>query len=184
MITFTDGVPPTEEAEQDIINRIQDTYTGTDNAGKMLVNFVNAPERTPQVDTLGGDNLGDQFIQLEQSILNQILAGHRVTSPLLVGIRGENQGLGSNSNEILEAFKVFENTVIHPIQECIITPLNKIIQYTRGYDGMKLEPTTNSPIDFTFTEATLLQILTKDELRQMIGYEPHDIEQKNELENE
>lgn len=183
MITFTDG-RPSEEEEQTLVNQITDTYSGTDNAGKLLINFVDSQDKTPVVETLGGDNLGDEFIQLEQSVLNQILAGHRVTSPLLVGIRGENQGLGSNSNEILEAFKVFVNTVIRPIQDTIIKSLNNVIKYTRGYQDMLFEPTTNTPIDFTFTESILTQICTKNELREMINLEPLEEEQKKELENE
>jgi hypothetical protein len=41
-----------------------------------------------------------------------------------------------------------------------------------NYDGSKYEPTTISPVTFTFSEATLAQILTTDEMRQMVGYEP------------
>ena len=173
MITFTDGMPSTEEA-QNLQQQIEDTFTGSDNAGKMLLNFVNSPDKAPQVDTLGGDNLGDQFIQLESSVLNQILSGHRVTSPLLIGIRSDNNGLGSNSEEILEAFQIFANTVIKPIQQDVVKILNDLIKYTKGYAGAILEPTLNTPINFTFSEATLTQILTKDELRKMIDYKPLD----------
>lgn len=183
MITFTNG-EPSEEERQATLNKITDTYSGTDNAGRILLNFAASPERVPVIDTLGGDNLGDEFIQLEASVQNQILSGHRVTSPLLIGLRTDNNGLGSNSDEILEAFTLFTNTVIKPIQEPVVKRLNDIIKYTKGYNGMILEATINTPIEFTYSEATLTQIMTKDELRERIGLEPLEEEQKNELENE
>lgn len=180
MITFTDGVPSDEE-EQELVERVQETYTGTDNAGRTLINFVDSPERVPVVETLGGDNLGDEFIQLENSTINKILAGHQVTSPLLVGLRGEN-GLGNNANEILEAFNLFISTVIKPIQDVILKEINGLLEYTRGYDGMELEGTVNSPVDFVLSEPSLLKILTKDELRELIGKLPLTEEQRKELE--
>ena len=170
MLTFTDGTP-TEEEAQNLQSQIEDTFTGSDNAGKILLNFVNSSDKTPQVDALGADNLGEQFIQLEKSVLNQILSSHRVTSPLLVGIRGESSGLGSNSEEILEAFNLFYNTVIKQYQEPVVRKLNELIKFTKGYQNAVLEPTHTGPVDFTFSEATLLQILTRDELREKIGYE-------------
>lgn len=180
MITFVDGVP-SEEEERAIKRQIENVYTGSDNAGRFVLSFVNSPEKAPQINTLGGDNLDEEFIQLESSVLNQILAGHKVTSPLLVGLRTDNNGLGSNANEILESFRVFVNTVIKPIQEEVVNKLNMLIRYTKGYVRGELEPTVNTPIEFTYSEATLTQILTKNELRERIGMLPLE---KNDTENE
>lgn len=171
LITFTEG-EPTEEEEKAIMSQIENLYTGSDNSGKFMLSFVNDPEHAPKVETLGADNLGDQFIQLEDSVLQQILSGHRVTSPLLVGIRSGNNGLGSNTDELYASYTLFYNTVIKPIQDRVLGVLNNILKYTHKYNGGLLKPTSNSPIDFTFSEATLLQIMTKDELRARIGLPP------------
>lgn len=180
MITFMDGVP-SEDEERTIKRQLEDLYTGSDNAGKFILNFVNSNDKVPQIQTLGGDDLGDQFIQLENSVLNQILAGHKVTSPLLVGLRTDNSGgLGSNANEILEAFHVFTNTVIKPIQDEVVTEFNKIIKYTKGYEGLMFQPTLNTPVEFTYSENVLTQICTKNELRERIGLAP--LEEINEVE--
>lgn len=180
MITFTDGIPSDEE-ERMIKRQIEDVYTGSDNAGKFVLSFVSSPDKVPNIETLGGDDLGDQFIQLESSVLNQILAGHKVTSPLLVGLRTDNNGLGSNSEEILEAFHVFTNTVIKPLQEVVVKAFNELIKYTKGYNGLVLEPTINTPVEFTYSESVLTQICTVNELRERIGLTPIE---KNSIENE
>ena len=103
--------------------------------------------------------------------MQNVLSAHRVVSPLLVGIRTENNGLGSNANEIENAFEMWSNVVIKPYQSKVSKALNLLAMFTPNYDGWKYEPTTISPITFTFSEATLTQILTKNELRDKIGYE-------------
>lgn len=171
MITFTEGTP-TDEEEKAIMEQIENLYTGSDNSGKFMLSFVNSPENAPKVDTLGADNLGDQFIQLEASVLQQILSGHRVTSPLLVGIRTENNGLGSNTDEIYTAYTLFYNTVIKPIQDKVIGVLNDLLKYTHKYNGGVLKATSNTPVEFTWSENILMQIMTKDEMRARIGLPP------------
>lgn len=171
MITFTDG-EPSEEEEAVIKRQLTDLYTGSDNGGKFMLAFVNDPEHAPKVDTIGGDDLDEQFMQLEDSVLQQILSGHRVTSPLLVGIRSEGGGLGSNTDEIYTAYTLFYNTVIKPIQDKVLGVLNEMLRYAHKWNGGLLKPTSNNPIDFTFSESTLLQIMTKDELRARIGLPP------------
>lgn len=171
MITFTEG-EPTEEEEKAIMAQIENLYTGSDNSGKFMLSFVNDPEHAPKVDTLGADNLGDQFIQLEDSVLQQILSGHRVTSPLLVGIRSGNNGLGSNTDELYTAYTLFYNTVIKPIQDKVLGVLNTILKYTHKYNGGQLKATSNTPVEFTWSENILSQIMTKDEMRARIGLPP------------
>ena len=105
--------------------------------------------------------------------MENVLAGHRCISPLLVGIRTESNGLGNNANEIETAFELWNNSVIKPYQDKVVKALNTLLMCLPNYDGsFKVESTTISPITFTFSEATLTQILTTDELRQKIGYEP------------
>ena len=53
---------------------------------------------------------------------------HRVTSPLLIGLRDmSGGGLGSNADEIQNAQRLFTNTTIKPYQDLIIDCLNDIL---------------------------------------------------------
>ena len=80
--------------------------------------------------------------------------------------------MGSNTDEIYTAYTLFYNTVIKPIQDKVIGVLNEMLKYAHKWNGGLLKPTSNNPIDFTFSESTLLQIMTKDELRARIGLPP------------
>lgn len=171
MINFRNGVP-SEEKQLELKKRMQEQLTASDNAGKMIVTFSPSADTSPEVTTIQTANAADKYLQVEKSVLQNVLSAHRVVSPLLVGIRTENNGLGSNADEIENSFELWNNTVIKPYQNKVIKTLNLLAMLTPNYDGWKYETTTISPITFTFSEATLTQILTVDELREKIGYEP------------
>lgn len=170
VINFRNGIP-SEEQQQRIKERIQQQLTSSDNAGKLLIMFSPDSDHSPEISNIQTSNSADKYIQVEKSVLQNVLSAHRVVSPLLVGIRTENNGLGSNANEIENAFEMWSNVVIKPYQSKVLKALNLLAMFTPNYDGWKYEPTTISPITFTFSEATLTQILTKNELRDKIGYE-------------
>lgn len=171
MINFKNGIP-SEEEQQRIKQRITDQLTASDNAGKLIITFSPSAETAPEISSIQTANAADKYLQVEKSVLQNVLSAHRVVSPLLVGIRSENNGLGSNANEIENAFELWHNTVIKPYQNKVLKVLNLLAMFTPNYDGWKYESTTISPITFTFSEPTLTQILTVDELREKIGYEP------------
>lgn len=171
-ITITSGYA-TEEEERTIKRQLESLYTGSDAAGKFFLSFTDDPEKAPKIDTLSSDNLDQQFIQLEDSVLQQILSGHRVTSPLLVGLRNGG-GLGSNTDELMTAYKIFQNTVIGPIQNTVVDTINYLLSMTKGYNGGKLKPTSNQPLSFTWSEQILSTIMTKNEMRARIGLAPID----------
>lgn len=171
MINFRNGIPD-EEQQQVIKERLTQQLTSSDNAGKLVVTFSPDAETSPEVSSLQTTNAADKYLQVEKSVLQNVLSAHRVVSPLLVGIRGDGQGLGNNANELENAFELWNNTVIKPYQDKVLKALNTIAMFAPEYSGWKYEGTTIQPITFTFSEGVLSQILTRNELREKIGYAP------------
>lgn len=166
LINFPNGTP-TEDERRKIERQIRDKYVGTDNAGKFIITFSDDPNRAPTVTTLSPSQLDKQFIQLEQSILQNILSGHGIVSPLLVGIP-TTVGLGG-TEIISDSWELYHNRVINPFKNEVLYSINKIM----GINKLKeLTINTSSPVSFNFSEQTLMQILTKDEMREIIGYDP------------
>jgi hypothetical protein len=64
---------------------------------------------------------------LAKEASGKILTGHRVTSPMLLGIK-DNVGLGNNADEIMTASQLFNSTVIKPFQDEICKGLKKILK--------------------------------------------------------
>jgi hypothetical protein len=69
------------------------------------------------------------------------LTGHRITSPLLLGIKDlGSSGLTNNKDEILVSYQHFVSTVIQPDQAVLLKVFDKLINYY-GYDTeLYIEP--------------------------------------------
>ena len=137
VINFRDGVP-TQEEQLEIKHRLHEQLTSSDNAGKLLVTFSDNAESSPEINVLNGSNEADQFIQLQSSILQNVLSCHRIVSPLLVGIRDSGNGLGNNANELETSWQLFVNSVIRPYQNTVIKVLNGLIMFRAASISSKL----------------------------------------------
>ena len=116
MIHFNNGVPDPEE--QIMIKNQWEKMSGTQMAGKRIFTFNESQDRAPKVDLIPLDDADKKWTVLSEESRNNIMISHRVTSPLLFGIR-ESGGLGSNSDELKQAFKIFKQQVIEPYQRLI-----------------------------------------------------------------
>jgi len=119
-INFRNGIPSPEE-RQTILRDIEDTFSGEMNAGRFFLLFSEAGKEA-QIQPISASN--DQYyITLEERITSRLLTAHRITSPLLLGIR-DGGGLGSNKDELLVAWGHFYGTVIQPAQKKLVKELN------------------------------------------------------------
>lgn len=165
MISFVNGNPTMEEKKK-IQKQFEDKFQGAERAGNFILNFSDGKDKEPTIMPITQPDLDKMFIELNNMVLQNILSGHKVVSPMLVGIKTEGQ-LGGAA-ELQNAFEIYSKTVIDPLKELILKPINKIFA-TNGYQEVYVE--TSSPIKFTWSETILKDILTKDELRREIGYE-------------
>ena len=82
---------------------------------------------------------------LEERIASRILTAHRITSPLLIGIR-DGGGLGNNAQEIEVAYTHFQSSVIQPIQKSLNKSLGRVTRQMGIEQPIAIEP---SKLDFT-----------------------------------
>jgi hypothetical protein len=138
-IQMFNGIPSPEE-RQDIYQELASSFSGVEGAGKFFLSFANDKESGAEITPIQGAN-DDYYTGLEQRISSRILTGHRITSPLLLGIKDiGGQGLGNNANEILTASQHFSQTVIKPIQKKMLAVFDKLI-YFYGYETeLHIEP--------------------------------------------
>ena len=76
---------------------------------------------------------------LAKECTTKILAGHRITSPLLFGIRGDGSGFGNNAEELRDAFSLFQNTVVKPYQRTLLDGLQVVFYYQRHRPRLLLQ---------------------------------------------
>jgi hypothetical protein len=167
MVTFMNGVPSDEEMST-IEKQMKKKFTGTDRANSLVIDFVDDPARAPQIQQLTGNDFDKRYDALNKTIQEEIFVGHKVTSPMLFGVRTEGQ-LGGR-NEMATAFQLFQNTYITPKQDAIEQILNELVGLKNKVTFIPIEPVMPE-----FSEATLATILTKDEMREIIGRKPLDV---------
>ena len=131
VINFHEGVP-TPEAQREIYANITNEFAGVDKTGKFLMTFSSSKESAPEILPLEAAN-DDFYLNLDARTKASILSGHRITSPLLLGIYAGGNGFSSNSDEIINAWGVFKATVINPTTRMLLKPMNMLMR-NYGYE--------------------------------------------------
>ena len=167
-ISFANGVPTAEERRQ-VENSIKKKFTGSGNAGKFVLTFSDDKNRTPEITPISVADADKQYLALQELLVQNILTGHRVTSPMLMGIKNST-GLGNNADELNSAFEVFLNSVIKPYQNNILSCIGKILE-VNGIN-LPLEFVQNKPITSRFTLDDMKSVMTEDEIRSELGLKP------------
>ena len=158
-INFYQGVP-SEEEQKEIEKNFKRKFTGSENAGGIVIGFNNDPAKAPTVADLSNTELDKHFDILNKTIQQEIFVGHQITSPMLFGIRVEGQ-LGGHS-EMMDSYEVFKATYVNDKQQAI----ERLFTDVFGRE-MKIIPV--EPVGFRLSEQALLQIAPKEWLLEKAG---------------
>jgi DNA-binding Lrp family transcriptional regulator len=161
MITFVNGIPSDDEMKA-TERKLKSKFTSTDSSGSIVVDFADDKDRAAIIQDLSAGDFADKYNALNNTIQQEIFVGHKITSPMIFGVRVEGQ-LGGRS-EMIDAFNLFTNTYVEPRQQ-VQERVYDLFAPVKG--KIKIKPI--EPIMASFSEQTLMQILTKDEMREVIG---------------
>ena len=156
---------PDQDIQDSITARFKQKHTGSDNAGRVVVTFSDGVESQPTLLNLQPSDLDKQFDILNKTVQQEIFTGHKITSGMLFGIKTEGQ-LGGRT-ELLEAWEHFYKTYIVYKQDVITRVFNNLLQVNGLPPVLKIKPI--EPIGVTWSEATYVSVMTKDELREKLG---------------
>jgi hypothetical protein len=98
-----------------------------------------------------------QFLSTEAG--QKIMMAHRITSPMLLGIK-DNSGFGNNAEELKTASILFDNTVIRPFQRLLLNGVQKVMNYN-GYN-LDVYFKTLQPLEFTDLSGKAVDAETKE----------------------
>jgi hypothetical protein len=170
MLNMNNGIPAPEERDT-IEDLVEAKFTGTRNAGRFIITFNDDPERKPTVDVISTDNLHDKVRYVAEYAQDRILVAHRVTSPLLFGVRTVSNGFSSQSEEMKTAYSILQTMTINPFQNLVIHFLAEALE-KGGYPDSELY----------FEQLTPLVILsqTAEETGQTVEQVQEDINEQAE----
>lgn len=149
MLNFNNGIPAPEE-RQTMERMVNSKFTGTRNTGKIMMSFNDDPEKKPTLDVIQTENLHDKYMYVAEYAQDRILVAHRVTSPLLFGVRTATNGFSSQSEEMKTAYSILQTMTINPMQNVLLNNLKDAL-----VDGGYEDP------DLYFEQLTPLAILSE-----------------------
>ena len=172
MLNFSNGIPTSEERFQ-IEQSITDKFCSQSNAGNFILTFSDDKTRTPEIQAISPSDLDKQYLALQELLTSNICSGHRITSKTLMGLDSKN-GFSSNADELNSAANFYHNTVIVGFQNQILKVLHKIFKVNNM--DMPVQFVQLKPITTKFTNQDLAAVLTPNEIREEMGYEPLDVD--------
>lgn len=156
---------PTEEQKEQVEKDIKKKFTGSE-GDRVLLFFNKSKETAAEVIPLSQTMLTkEDFTNINNLIQQEIFAGHQITSPMLFGIKTEGQ-LGG-SNEIRDAYEIFNNTYVNERQQAHEEVFNKLLMLMGDTGGYTITPV--EPLGFTLKEELLLDVMPREYFMDKLG---------------
>ena len=157
IINFNNGIPP-EEKREEIANEVKRKTTGA-KGQKTIVSFSNSKETSTEVIDIPLNDAPAHYEYLSKECFEKLVEGHRVTSPMLLGIRDTGGGFSNNADEIKTSTLLYDNLVIKPYQLEIIEALDEIL----AVNGIKLKLYFKTIQPLEFVDVTGMNAETTEE---------------------
>lgn len=164
IINFANG-RPTDTEKETVEELLKKKFTSTDRAGSLLITFSNGKDAAPTVEHMTPSDMDKQFDLLNKTTQQELFTGHRITSPMLFGVKEEGQ-LGGIS-EISVAYDLFKKTYSQQKQDNLNREINFLLA-KKGIAGkLKLKEVT--PLQDKVDLADLIKVMSANEIRKMGG---------------
>jgi len=145
IISFFNGqIPP--DQQWDMKRDWEKLLTGARNAGKFLMTFNERDTPKPDITSFPLSDADKQYQFLSEESTNKVMIAHRITTPLIFGIRTQ-LGFGSNKDEMAVGLEIFTNQVIEPAQRLIIKGFTEILSFE--IPNIQLTVIPNTPLSFS-----------------------------------
>jgi hypothetical protein len=165
LIQHNNGVPETQAEAKEFEETFQDKFgkaTGT----KIVHLFAPSKENGSEISNLNGNDLHERYLEMSNRVKESIFIGHRVTNPILFGVKEAGQ-LGAR-NELDLAYEIFTNTYIAERQNTLLRTIKKLAFFEIQKSEIEIIPL--KPIDSVdLTSDIILANLTRKEIRDLIN---------------
>jgi hypothetical protein len=165
LIQMFKGYPTPEEARK-TERALKKNYTGTDNAGGLIIQYNDPNEKESIVNNLQPSDFDKQFDILNKTVQQEIFVSHKVNSPMLFGVRVEGQ-LGGRS-ELIEAYEMFQSSYVEPRQKKLDDALTYLFEYIAP---VQLRSKNKPPLGINYQELFTAGIIDREEVRKELGFE-------------
>ena len=142
IINFYNG-QATPEQKQQMMMDWENKMSGARNAGKVVMFFNERDQPKTEITPFPVNDADKQYQLMDTTATQKIITAHRVTTPLLFGIR-ETSGFGSNKDEMTTGLEIFNKQVIEPYQTLIDKSITELL--STQMPGVSFEIVPNTPL--------------------------------------
>lgn len=132
IISLNNGVP-TPEVQAEIEKELNEKFSGYENAGRIMLSFNKSKDSEATVQKLEQPDFDKKYEALKNWSQQQLFTSFRA-NPALFGLPQENTGF--NDQDYQQAFKLFNRTMILPVQRIIADAFKNIF----GAEVLTIKP--------------------------------------------
>ena len=123
LVNFMNGTP-TPKMQKEIERMWTEKYNGHRNAGRVVFNYCSDREHMATLQKMEVADYGDKYETLSKHCEQRIFTAFRA-NPNLFGVATESNGF--NSEEYEQAFRLFNRTMVKPLQRKILDAFDKVL---------------------------------------------------------
>lgn len=123
LINLPDGAGMDDTQKKAIEEAIKSKFCGTDTDANFMIYYADGTDRA-EINKIESDDANERFISIKDNARSNIYTAMRCT-PNLMGLPTATTGF--NSQEYSSAFKLYQKSVIQPIQDKIVKAINSVI---------------------------------------------------------
>lgn len=120
---FNNGVPD-DEQKLEIERNIMQKFSGAENAGRIVMSFNADRDHALDITKLETDGNDTKYDQVRKRAKEELFTAFRAV-PCLFGLMTENNGF--SREEFLQAFELYNTTMVKPIQRAITRTIDKVL---------------------------------------------------------
>ena len=143
IINFYNG-QATPEQKQQMMMDWENKMSGARNAGKVVMFFNERDQPKTEITPFPVNDADKQYQLMDTTATQKIITAHRVTTPLLFGIRDTGGGFGSNKDEMATGLEIFNKQVVEPYQAKINKSITELL--SNQMPGVNLMIVPNTPL--------------------------------------
>lgn len=124
ILNFLNGIP-SDEQKMELERSVQEKLCGSSNAGRIVLNFADSKDNATKLEKLEPVDFASKYESAAKRSREQIFCAFQAV-PALFGLMSESTGF--NEQEFSESFKLYNRTVVRPIQRLISKTMDKVFQ--------------------------------------------------------
>jgi hypothetical protein len=167
LITLKNGIP-TIEQQADLERAWNEKFTGSSNAGKIVLSFSDTDTPSAEITPIEQNNANERYLNLESTTISNIFTGHQIPVPSLFGL--QQSGKLGIATEYTQGLGIFQNVYVKPRQRQLVGIINRLLEVnfpaTEKYPVCDLDFMPLEPIGMYFDDQVLMaSLMTEPELR-------------------